>query len=239
MKVRCKAVTKISALGLASCLALATGCTQMPGSAHIETVERPDQITSFNTLYRENCAACHGADGQNGPALSLANPVYQAWVDDATLHKIISQGEPPTQMPAFAQSAGGMLTDAQVDALVKGMRAAWPANGALNGQTPPPYQATGQGDAAQGQKTYEAACARCHSAANQRITDPTYLALIDDQTLRTIVVAGRPDLGQPDWRGAVNGQTQPGYPLTGQQVSDIVAYLNSLRSQTPGQPYSH
>jgi cytochrome c1 len=50
--------------------------------------------------------------------------------------------------------------------------------------------------------------------------------------LRTIVIAGRPDLGQPDYK-----QVQPGRPLTDQDVNDIVAYLHSLRSETPGQPY--
>jgi mono/diheme cytochrome c family protein len=81
---------------------------------------------------------------------------------------------------------------------------------------------------------YQTACVRCHSEQNQKVTDPTYLALVNDQTLRTIIVAGRTDLGHPDWRGDI-----PGRPLTGGEVSDIVAYLNSLRSQTPGQPYSH
>jgi hypothetical protein len=32
------------------------------------------------------------------------------------------------------------------------------------------------------------------------------------------VIAGRPDLGMPDWRGYVAGQ-----PLAPQQVSDVVA----------------
>ena len=64
-------------------------------------------VTDFATLYSENCAGCHGEDGQNGAALDLANPVYQAWVDDATLRKIIAGGEPGTQMPAFGRAAGG------------------------------------------------------------------------------------------------------------------------------------
>lgn len=221
---------RISAIALTSLVTLAVGC-RMPGATRVETVERPDQITNFNTLYSQNCAGCHGANGRNGPAFDLSNPVYQAAVSDATLQQIISMGEPPTQMPAFAQSSGGMLTDAQVDALVKGMRTAWPANGALNGLTPP--QPGGHSDAEQGQKTYQVACARCHSEPNQRVTDPTYLALINNRTLRTIIVAGRPDLGHPDWRGDI-----PGRPLTDQEVNDIVAYLDSLQSETPGQPYS-
>jgi cytochrome c oxidase cbb3-type subunit III len=224
---------KAQALAGTALLMLAAGCNQMPGTPKpgVE-VPRPDSITDFATLYSLNCAGCHGKDGQNGAALDLANPVYQAWVDDATLRKIIANGEPGTQMPAFAQSAGGMLTDEQVDDLVKGMRTAWQNSGALNGQTPPPYQSASQGDAARGQTTYQTACARCHEQPGKKVTDPTYLALINDQTLRTIIVAGRPDLGHPDWRSVIAGR-----PLTGDEVADIVAWLASLRVQTPGQPY--
>lgn len=240
MRSRLRAVTGVCTFALTSLLTLATGC-RMPGATHIETVERPESVTDFNKLFSQNCSGCHGANGQNGPAIDLANPVYQAWVSDATLERIISGGEPPTQMPAFAQSSGGMLTDAQIDALVKGMRASWATSNALNGQTPPPAQPSGSSDPVQGEKTYQAACARCHSQQGHKVTDPTYLAMVNNRTLRAIIIVGRPDLAipghpeqsHPDWRGDI-----PGRPLTGQEVNDIVAYLNSLRSDTPGQPYS-
>ena len=56
---------------------------------------------------------------------------------------------------------------------------------------------------------------------------------MSDQGLRTTVIAGRPDIGQPDWRGDV-----PGRALTGEEVTDVVAWLASLRPETPGQPYA-
>jgi cytochrome c oxidase cbb3-type subunit 3/ubiquinol-cytochrome c reductase cytochrome c subunit len=46
------------------------------------------------------------------------------------------------------------------------------------------------------------------------------------------VIAGRPDLGQPDWRG-----DRPGHPLSSQEVADVVAWLVSHRPAFPGQPY--
>jgi cytochrome c oxidase cbb3-type subunit 3 len=224
---------KARILAGAALLVLATGCNQMPGTPKpgIE-VPRPDSVTDFKTLYSENCAGCHGRGGQNGAALNLANPLYQAWVDDATLRKIISSGEPGTQMPAFGQQAGGLLTAAQVDALVHGMRTAWLTAGTPGGPTPPPYQATKSGDATRGQAVYQTACSRCHEDPRHKITDSTYLALVNDQTLRTIVIAGRSDLGHPDWRSDIEG-----HPLTDDEVTDVVAWLASLRSQTPGQPY--
>lgn len=61
----------------------------------------------------------------------------------------------------------------------------------------------------------------------------TFLALLNDQELRTIVIVGRPDLGAPDWRANV-----PGKPMSEQEITDVVAWLSSRRAQTPGQPYS-
>ena len=43
-------------------------------------------------------------------------------------------------MPAFAQSAGGMLTDKQIDAIVGGIRS-WAKPVALQGVNLPPYTA--------------------------------------------------------------------------------------------------
>ena len=99
-------------------------------------VPRPDSVLSSKLLYAQNCAGCHGADGLHGAATPLASPVYQALIDDATLRRVTAQGEAGSMMPAFAKSAGGDLTDAQVDAIVHGMRADWNTGNALAGQKP-------------------------------------------------------------------------------------------------------
>ena len=147
------------ALMLPLVLALA-GCSQMPGAVAAEgTAPRPDQMLDFKALYATNCQACHGANGHGGPAMELGNPEYQALVNDATLKKTISQGMPGTEMPAFAQSAGGMLTDAQVNALITGMRKEWAKPGVFGGEAPPPYAQPAGGDAKRGEQVYQARCA--------------------------------------------------------------------------------
>ena len=114
-----------ASLVLVSCIAV-LGCEQLPGRPKPgPEVPRPESVTDFATLYRENCSGCHGTQGMNGPSYPLANPAYQALVNEQLLRKVVAEGAPGTLMPAFATSAGGSLTDEQIDALVKGMRTAW------------------------------------------------------------------------------------------------------------------
>lgn len=215
------------------------GCSNLPGAPRQGAeVARPDTIHDFATLYQQNCSGCHGAQGRNGPSIDLADPVYQELVDDGSLQMIITNGDPGTLMPAFGRSAGGMLTDAQVDALVKGMRAQWRKTGTRYAQNAPPYDSEKKGDVQRGQQAYTTFCASCHGTGSQRgpkagsVLDGSYLALVSDDALRTLIITGRPDLGAPDWRNNVAG-----HPMTDEDVSDVVAWLSSQRSKTPGQPY--
>jgi cytochrome c oxidase cbb3-type subunit 3 len=216
------------------CCGLMLGCDQLPGRPKPgPEVPRPDTILDFPTLYRENCAACHGDQGMNGPSYPLANPEYQALVDEQTLHSIVANGEPGTLMPAFAISAGGSLTSKQVDVLVNGMRSAWFKAGTADGA--PPYKAVKTADSTHGQEVYTTYCATCHGSAGSTkskagsITDPSFLTLASDQALRTIVIAGRPDIGQPDWRNDVSGR-----PMSDQEVTDVVGWLSSQRPKAKG-----
>jgi mono/diheme cytochrome c family protein len=210
-------------------LALA-GCSQMPGARAAEgTAPRPDQMMDFKALYATNCQACHGANGHGGPAMELGNPEYQALADDATLKKTISQGMPGTEMPAFEQSAGGMLTDAQVEALIAGMRKEWAKPNVFGGAMPPPYQQPAGGDAKRGDQVYQARCASCHQKPqDQQVTSAVYLSLVSDQVLRTVIIAGRTDIGQPDWR--LTGVKSSTGSLSAQDVTDVVTYLGTLRN---------
>jgi mono/diheme cytochrome c family protein len=216
------------------------GCGSPPGQPRKDSETlAPNQVMDFGTLYAQNCAACHGADGSGGAAIALANPVYLAIADDSGVRAIIATGVRGTSMPAFAQHAGGMLTDKQIDVLVGGIRARWSRPGVLDGANPPSYAATSPGDAQHGQAVYGTYCESCHGRdarggpKGSAISDNAFLALVSDQGLRTIVIAGRPELGAPDWRG-----NTPGRPMSDQDVTDVVAWLASRRVPNPGQPYS-
>jgi len=199
----------------------------------------PNEVLDFGTLYAENCAGCHGAKGHGGAAIALANPVYLAIADDAAIRKVIANGVRGTSMPAFAVSAGGMLTDAQIDVITKGIRSSWSQQGILEAATAPSYARKSSGDAQRGELAYKTYCESCHGPGGRggpkgsSITDDSFLALVGDQGLRTIVITGRPELGAPDWRGNL-----PGRPMSDQEVTDVVSWLASRRVQNPGQPYS-
>jgi cytochrome c oxidase cbb3-type subunit III len=229
MKIRGNAILSFISLTL---VMSSVGCHRRIGPPNDEEdLMRPENVVSFDRLYKQNCSACHGENGSGGPALDLASPNYQALVDDASLRRWITSGMPGTEMPAFGESAGGFLAPRQVDILVGGMRWRW-AHADQEVHDMPSYSSSNIGTAEQGHQIFQVNCSSCHQQGQQKITDTSYLALVSDQSLRTIVIAGRPDLGQPDWK-----QVRPGQPLTDQDVSDIVAYLHSLRSDTPGQPY--
>jgi cytochrome c oxidase cbb3-type subunit 3/ubiquinol-cytochrome c reductase cytochrome c subunit len=222
------------------------GCSRIPGRPGPgPEVARPDEVLDFSALYKANCAACHGENGKNGAAISLANPVYLAVAGEDNVRQITAKGVSGKLMPPFAKSAGGMLTDQQINVLAHGMMQQWSRPNLLAGMSVPHYESAIAGDANRGQQAFGMFCARCHGTAGEgsaddakggtgkpgSIVDGSYLALISDQALRSITIAGRPDAGMPDWRG------DGAQPMTDQQITDIVAWLASKRSINPGQPY--
>jgi cytochrome c oxidase cbb3-type subunit III len=214
------------------------GCARSRAVPRVESeVVPPNEVLDFNVLYGQNCAGCHGVEGKGGAATALANPVFLAIADDAAIRRTAANGVPGTPMPAFAQSAGGMLTEKQIDAIVSGIRS-WAEPNAVGDQTPPTYTAPIPGDPQRGADAYGTYCSSCHGTNGRggpkasSIVDGSYLALVSDQQLRTIVIAGWFELGSPDWRGDVAGR-----PMSAQEVSDVVAWLSSQRPKFPGRPY--
>jgi cytochrome c oxidase cbb3-type subunit III len=212
------------------------GCDIVPGRARAQRNTPPAQTSAFYGLYDRQCAGCHGRDGRLGAARPLNDPVYLALVPAERVRHVIAEGAPGTAQPAFALSAGGALTDEQIDSLVQGLQASWSRPDVLRDDGVPPYTAP-LGDPERGRAVFAAACANCHGADGgggakaRSIVDPSYLALVSDQHLRTTVIAGRADLGMPDWRGQI-----PGRALSPAEISNVVAWLVTKRTPVPGRP---
>ena len=200
----------------------------------------PDQIMDFNFLYARNCAGCHGAEGKGGAAIGLGDPVFLAIADDATIRR--TAAERSSRNPHAGVCAkrrrnadrrpdrchrqrNSILGEARCSARRRfsalcgaGSRRSEARSGRLWRLTARPVTARTAAEASKASS----------------IVDGSYLALVSDQNLRTTVIAGRPELGAPDWRGDV-----PGKPMSPEDISDVVAWLAAQRPQFPGQPYSN
>jgi mono/diheme cytochrome c family protein len=239
LKMKMKMIRTLAVPAVLS-LGMLAACSSLNREPRIDPESvAPDHVLDFDTLYAQNCAACHGQQGRGGAAIALANPVYLAVVDQATLRNVVANGVHGTSMPAFAQRAGGMLTEQQIDVISSAMFSRWGRKQILEGINTPSYAAKAAGNVDHGQIAFGTYCASCHgsegggTSKGSAITNDSFLALVSDQGLRTIVITGRPELGAPDWRG-----TLPGRPMTEQEITDVVAWLASRRVQNPGQPYS-
>jgi cytochrome c oxidase cbb3-type subunit III len=219
-------------------LALLCGCDRLPGKPKEEDRWRPpDAVKNFSELFDTNCRACHSNGQTLGASISMNNPPYLAVVPKEVVHEAIEGGIPGTAMPGYSAKAGGMLTDEQINILTDGIY-----NWAKGHEAPtdnlPPYSAS-LGDAERGESTFAQDCASCHGSDGEgvkgkagSVVDTAYLSLVSNQYLRTVVIAGRPELGMPGYREDVSGK-----PMTPDEISDVVAWLASRRQgPAPGQP---
>jgi len=209
--------------------ALLPGCDWMPGKpTRAQQWQAPHAVVDF----AENCRGCHGAQGEVSGAIALDNPTYLAVIPRETLRTIIANGVPGKAMVGFSEEHGGPLTEKQIDVLVEGI-SAWaknPPSGELPAYSGP------LGNAGQGATAFATFCASCHGADGNggkagSVVHPAYVGLVSDQYLRTIVIAGRNDLGCPDFQNRV-----PGTPMSEEEISGVVAWLVSHRRNEFGEP---
>lgn len=235
--------TALAAVTLVGCKEGQSFDDWMPGKPKIENVWKPPtEITDFTELFKESCQGCHGYGTVGGAAIALDNPTYLSIISAEQLNNIIANGVKGTTMPAFAIRNGGLLTDEQIDIMVKGILAWKGAHPAPAGPFPP--YAAPLGNPANGEKVY----AEYLAAALKReplLAEPehptvpredflsnfAFLDLVTDQYLRTLIIAGHPEMGLANWKEAI-----PGKPLSDQEISDMVAWLSSKRLNEFGRP---
>jgi mono/diheme cytochrome c family protein len=75
-------------------------------------------VGEASVLYAENCAVCHGANGEGiGSTPALDTDVLRA-ADYDFLYKIIARGLYGSAMPGWHQDEGGVFNDYQIDELI-------------------------------------------------------------------------------------------------------------------------
>src|SRR3972149_6699814 len=89
--------------GVLLLLAFTAGC-EPPGKPDpAARPVMPDQVMDFDRLFASNCAGCHGAAGELGPAPPLNDPLFVAIVPDDVLVRVVRDGRPGTPMPPVAR----------------------------------------------------------------------------------------------------------------------------------------
>jgi mono/diheme cytochrome c family protein len=191
-------------------------------------------------LYVENCAVCHGLDGQGRVGATLAKD-WPSIRPDQTIRAIIANGVPGSPMPAWSKANGGPFDEAQIEALVAYILT-WESGGprqippAPTVMTRPPITPPSNvsGDPNNGAILYDQNCAVCHGANREGRIGATlaknWPSLRPDQVIKNTIANGIKGSAMPAW-----SQTQGG-PLSEREIEDIVAFLLSQPAAAQTQP---
>jgi len=204
---------------------------QMPVGAQGPTEE---QLALGARLYAENCAVCHGPNGEGRIGATLA----QDWPSirpELRVKATIENGVPGSPMPAWSQKNGGPLSDEEIEALTFYILS-WETGGL------PPFSPTPtftprppitpipnvEGDPNRGAVLYAQNCAVCHGANGEgRIGVPLakhWPAIRPDLRVKTTIENGVSGSPMPAW------SQQKGGPLSDEDINDIVAFVLSWQA---------
>jgi mono/diheme cytochrome c family protein len=188
-------------------------------------------------LYVDNCAVCHGVDGEGRVGASLTQfPGIQV---EASLEQNIREGIEGSVMPAWGEEFGGPLSDTDIDDIVAYILAAFEGTQPIEPlptypvpELPPLPEV--EGDPALGAPVYFENCAVCHGAQGEgRIgagLAKAWPAADPAAYIRQVVRDGIAGTTMPAW-----GQTTGG-PLTDEQIANVAAYLLTLRPPVSATP---
>ncbi|MFW2438225.1 MAG: c-type cytochrome [Arenicellales bacterium] len=184
-------------------------------------------------LYIQNCAACHGYDGNGGMGVPLSLPDFLSTASNDYLFKTIRNGRPGRIMPAFKH-----ISDDDVDSIINYIRS-W------SDSIPPLYSKKPvKGDVAHGNQLFQEHCAECHGETGTggpgtgvtmsrprklpilapALNNTGFLSSATDEMIKNTLIKGRK--GTP-----MDSYLKEG--LSEQDINDVVAYVRSFETQTP------
>ncbi len=195
-------------------------------------------------LFAENCAVCHGLEGQGRVGAELAKN-WPSVRPDLTVKNIIINGVPGSRMPAWGEAKGGPLNTEQVEALTAYILS-WQTGGAANiiilpTPTPlPPVTPVPNvvGDTTRGAALFQQNCIMCHGEGGQgkigKTLAKSWAGVRPDLAIQNTIQNGIPNTSMPAW-GQANGG-----PLSDQDANDLTAYILAMpkvtQIQAPTEP---
>jgi len=181
-------------------------------------------------LYRQNCAVCHGADGDGGVGIPLNLPDFLAVASDEYLRNTLRIGRPGRIMPAFAN-----LGDSEIEAVIGYIRSWSPQVAPVYSSEPLP------GNPERGKVLYARHCISCHSDKGHggtgtgvtfsrpreapviapALDNPGFQESVSDAMLKASLLRGRQGTPMPSIKAL---------GLKEKDADDLVAYLRTLNS---------
>ena len=197
-----------------------------------------EKIEEGAKLYAENCAVCHGVNGQGRVGATLAKD-WPSIRPDLRIKATIARGVPGSPMPAWSQDNGGPLTEAQIDMLVSYILTWESGESILIPPTPtviPRAALTAppdvSGDPNSGALLYDQNCLVCHGPDGQGRIGATlakdWPSIRPDLRIKATIDSGVPGSPMPAW------SQDNGGPLTEVEINDLVAFI--LTWSTPPNP---
>lgn len=196
--------------------------------ALVETMANGAVLSQGLTVYAENCAACHGANGEGSTlAPALNTDELRVRLSDADIARIIQEGVPGTLMASWAAA----LDTAEQQAVVA-LISDWGALNAAGVQLPvieaAPLDTSPQA-IANGQQLFNLLCTQCHgingygSPIAPALNNQTFLSQTPDAAIQQIIAGGVTGTNMPAWGGY----------LTDADIAAITVYLRSLQATAP------
>jgi mono/diheme cytochrome c family protein len=210
----------------------------VPGHAQDGTGQ--ETLTQGAQLYAENCAVCHGPDGEGRVGATLAKD-FPSIRPDLRVKATIENGIPGSVMPAWSQENGGPLTETQINALVAYILSWESGEPLVIAPSPAPVERPAltplpdiEGDPNHGALLYDENCAVCHGPDGEGRVGATlakdFPSIRPDLRVKAVIDRGVEGSVMPAW------SQENGGPLTESDVNDLVAFI--LTWGTPENPPS-
>ncbi len=191
-------------------------------------------------LFAQNCAVCHGSQGQGRIGATLAKN-WPSIRPDLEIKATISNGVSGSPMPAWSQANGGPLSDSEIEAIVayiltweSGQPYVYVPEVTATFRPPISPVPDVQGDPNKGASLFDQNCVVCHGPNGQgRIgarLSKNWSAIRPDLEVKSTISNGVTGSVMPAWSQAKGG------PLSDNEINDLTAFILSLPNTASTEP---